>query len=139
MAQAQGVDYVVNKQDDPLVKAQIALQVAERMSEENREEAAKANLQVAKNYLEFYRGLLPPGGSEHVSKLEGDITKLQGEIGRKGAATTIRGFWDRVASWFVRRTGEMRATTAESLKTKTTTTPNTDGTASKDVATEPGE
>ena len=109
------------------------------MSEENREEAAKANLQVAKNYLEFYRGLLPAGRSDHVSKLEDEITKLQGEIGRKGAATTIRGFWDRVASWFVRRAGEMRATTAEPQKTKTTTSPNSDGIASKDAATEPAK
>jgi hypothetical protein len=90
----------------------MALQVAERMSEEGREEAAKANLQVAKNYLEFYRGLLPSGKSEHVSKLQEEITKLQSEIGRKGAASSIRGYWDRVASWFVRKSGEMRATTA---------------------------
>ena len=112
LAQSQGVDYVVNKQDDPLVKVQMALQVAERMSEEGREEAAKANLQIAKNYLEFYRGLLPSGESEHVSTLEGEITKLQSEIGRKGAASSIRGYWDRVASWFTRKPGEMHATTA---------------------------
>lgn len=137
MAQSQGVDYVVNKQDDPLVKAQMALQVAERMSEEGREEAAKANLQVAKNYLEFYRGLLPAGKSEHVSKLEGEITKLQGENGRKGAASTIRGFWDRVTSWFVRNPGEMHATTTESGKPKTATAPDTAGVAAKTTAENP--
>lgn len=136
MAQSQGVDYVVNKQDDPLVKAQMALQVAERMSEEGREEAAKANLQVAKNYLEFYRGLLPAGKSEHVSKLEGEITKLQGEIGRKGAASTIRGFWDRVASWFARKPGETRATGAEPA-TKTAATADAVVTAGKDAAEQP--
>ncbi len=127
LAQSQGIDYVVNRQDDPLVKAQMALQVAERMSEEGREEAAKANLQVAKNYLEFYRGLLPSGKSEHVSKLEGEITKLQSQIGSKGAASSIRGFWGRVASWFVRKPGEMHATTAN---------PDASG-SSKDVATQP--
>ena len=62
----------------------MAIQVAERMSEEGREEAAKANLQVAKNYLEFYRGLLPSGKSEHVSKLEGEITKLQSRDRKQG-------------------------------------------------------
>ncbi len=134
MAQSQGVDYVVNKQDNPLVKAQMALQVAERMSEEGREEAAKANLQVAKNYLEVYRGLLPTDKSEHVSKLEGEITKLQGEIGRSGAPSSIRRFWDRVASWFVRRPGEMRSTGTESA-TKTGESAAT-ATASKEAAEE---
>lgn len=136
LAQSQGVDYVVNRQDDPLVKVQMALQVAERMSEEGREEAAKANLQVAKNYLEFYRGLLPVGKTEHVSKLEGEITKLQGEIGRKGASSTIRGFWDRVASWFVRNSGETRATGTDS-STNTAATSETARTIGKDVAEPP--
>ena len=112
----------------------MALQVAERMSEEGREEAAKANLQVAKNYLEVYRGLLPTDKSEHVSKLEGEITKLQGEIGRSGAPSSIRRFWDRVASWFVRRPGEMRSTGTESA-TKTGESAAT-ATASKEAAEE---
>ena len=138
LAQSQGVDFVVNKQDDPLVKAQMALQVVERMVEENREEAAKANLQVAKNYLEFYRGLLPTGKSEHVSKLQGEITKLQGEIGRKGAASTIRGFWDRVASWFIRKPGEMRtAGSADSETPKTATDAGTPAVADKDATEKP--
>jgi hypothetical protein len=107
------VTFLVNKEDDPLVKAQMALQLAERMAEQGREEAAKANLQFAKNFLELYRGLLPQGKSEHVSKLQGEITRLQIEIGGKDAAKTIRGFWDRVASWFVRESGEARATTSE--------------------------
>lgn len=128
-AQSRGLEFMVNKQDDPLVKAQMALQVAERMSEEGREQAAKANLQLARNFLELYRGLLPAGKSEHVGKLQEEITKLQGEIGRKGAAATIRGFWDRVASWFVRKPGEMRATAAESATkpAASTDTAATDG------------
>ena len=113
LAQTQGMTFLVNKEDDPLVKAQMALQLAERMAEQGREEAAKANLQLAKKLLELYRGLLPQGKSEHVTKLQGEITKLQTEIGGKDAAKTIRGFWDRVASWFVRQPGESRATTSE--------------------------
>lgn len=114
LAQSQGMTFLVNKEDDPLVKAQMALQLAERMAEQGREEAAKANLQLAKNHLDLYRGLLPQGKSEHVGKLQAEITKLQAEIGGKDAAKTIRGFWDRVASWFMREPGETRATTSES-------------------------
>jgi hypothetical protein len=112
-AQSRGITFVVNREDNPLVEAQMALQLAERMSEQGREEAAKANLQLAKNHLELYRGLLARGESERVRKLQGEITKLQGDIGQKDAAETIRGFWDRVASWFSREAGEMQVTTEE--------------------------
>jgi hypothetical protein len=102
LAQAKGLDFVVNKQDDPLVAAQMALQLAERMAEEGREEAAKANLQFTKNYLE--------GSNEDVAKLQDEISKLQGQVGQKGTPKTIRGLWDRVANWFVRKPGEMHTT-----------------------------
>ena len=113
LAQARGVTFAVNKEDDPLVKAQLALQLAERMVEQGREEAAKANLQFARNYLELYRGLQGKGETEGVLKLQEEIAKLQGEIGSKNAAQTIRGFWGRVANWFARKPGEMHQTTAE--------------------------
>jgi len=110
LAQSRGVNFVVNKEDDPLVEAQMALQLAERMVEQGREQAAKANLQLAKNHLELYRGLLAKGKSEHVSKLQGEISKLQGEIGRKDAGESIRGFWDRVTGWFSSEPGEAQVT-----------------------------
>jgi hypothetical protein len=91
----------------------MALQLAERMVEQGREAAAKANLQLAKNNLELYSGLLEGGKNEHVTKLQKEITRLQGDIGRKDAAESIRGMWDRVASWFVREPGEMRVTATE--------------------------
>lgn len=113
LAQSHGVSFDVNKEDNPLVNAQMALQLAERMVEQGREEAAKANLQLAKNHLELYRGLLAKGETEHVRKLQGEITKLQGAIASKDAAETIRGFWDRVTSWFAQAPGETRATATE--------------------------
>ncbi|MBN1590843.1 MAG: hypothetical protein JW888_15125 [Pirellulales bacterium] len=109
-AQSRGITYVVNKEDNPLVEAQMALQLAERMVEQGRKHAAKANLQLAKNHLELYRGLLAEGESEHVKKLQAEITKLQAEMGGKESAKTIRGFWDRVAGWFGREPGEMHTT-----------------------------
>jgi hypothetical protein len=116
LAQSRGINFVVNKEDDPLVEAQMALQLAERMVEQGREQAAKANLQLAKNHLELYRGLLAKGKSEHVSMLQGEISKLQGEIGRKDAAESIRGFWDRVTSWFIREPGEAQTTSSKPEK-----------------------
>jgi hypothetical protein len=118
LAQSRGITFTVNKQDDPLIEAQMGLQLAERMVEQGRKEAAKANLQIAKNRLELYRGLLAEGKSEHVRELQDEISKLQSEISRKDAAETIRGFWDRVASWFVRQPGEMEVTTTEPESSK---------------------
>jgi hypothetical protein len=116
MAQSRGITFSIDKEDDPLVEAQMALQIAERMSEQGRELAAKANLQLARNQLELYRGLLAKDESEHVRKLQSEIAKLQGDMGRKDAADTIRGFWDRVASWFTQQPGDMRVTTKETKK-----------------------
>jgi hypothetical protein len=123
LAQSRGLDYILNKQDDPLVKAQMALQLAERMAEEGRPEAAKANLKLANNLLELYRGLTAPGDSEQITKLQEEIAKLQGDIGRKDAARSIRAYWDRVASWFVRKPGEMRANTVEENRKAPTSSP----------------
>ena len=80
LAQSNGIAFSVNKQDDPLVAAQMALQLAEQMVKQNRPEAAKANLQQAKNYLVVYRGLIGESESDDVRKLEADISKLQANI-----------------------------------------------------------
>ena len=119
LAQSHGVSFDVNKEDNPLLNAQMALQLAERMVEQSREKAAKANLQLAKNYLELYRGLLAKGESEDVRKLQGEITRLQGAIASKDAAETIRGFWNRVTSWLAQAPGEMRANTTKAGSTDT--------------------
>jgi hypothetical protein len=106
LAQTEGVSFVVNKEDDPLANAQHALQLAEKMVRQERYEAANANLQIAKNNLELYRALIPESESGKVRRLEQDISRLQGEIKKEGAAGEIRGFWDRVAGWFARKPGE---------------------------------
>jgi hypothetical protein len=113
LAQTQGVSFFVDRRDDPLVKAQMALQLAERMVEQERLEAGKANLQLAKNQLVIYRGLIAEGGRQEVRDLEKDITKLQADMLHKDAAEKIRGFWDRVSRWFTRQPGEMRQTGAK--------------------------
>jgi hypothetical protein len=115
LAQSNGISFSVNKQDDPLVAAQMALQLAEQMVKQQRPEAAKLNLQQAKNYLVMYRGLVGEETSDDVRKLEGEISKLQANIEGTGAAEEIRTFWDRVTSWFSR---EHRETRTSSEKTK---------------------
>jgi hypothetical protein len=110
LAQSNGIAFSVNKEDNPLVAAQMALQLAEQMVKENRVEAAKANLQQAKNQLVLYRGLIGEHDGDDVKKLEEDISKLQGDIETTGAAASIRGFWDRVANWFSREHRETRTT-----------------------------
>lgn len=52
------------------------------------------------------------GETEEVLKLQQEISKLQGEMGSKDAAKSIRGFWGRVTNWFARKPGEMHQTTA---------------------------
>lgn len=106
LAQARGVSFEVNKQDDPLVDAQAALQIAERMVEQERYEAAKANLQLAKNYLEVYRSLISKDDAEKVRDLEKEIMELHNDMQQGQAAEKIRGFWDRVTGWFMRAPGE---------------------------------
>jgi hypothetical protein len=108
----------VNKQDDSLVAAQMALQLAEQMVEQKRPEAAKLNLQQAKNYLVMYRGLVGEEESDNVKKLEGEISKLQANIEGTGAAQEIRTFWDQVTTWFSREHRETR-TSSEKNKEKT--------------------
>ena len=110
LAQTRGISYSVNKKDNPLVNAQLALQLAERMVEQGRTEAAKANLQLAKNYLDVHRGLVGKHASDEIRKLQADITNAQSRLEAQGAAKEIRGFWDRVASWFSRQPGETRST-----------------------------
>lgn len=110
LAQTQGVTFVLNKQDNPLIDAQMALQFAERMVEQQRYEAARANLQLAKNNLALYRSLIGKSEGEPVGKLEQEITQLQAQIDAKDAVERIRDFWNRVTGLFSRQPGEMRET-----------------------------
>jgi hypothetical protein len=81
------------------------------MVKQDRPEAAKANLQQAKNYLVMYRGIIGEEKNDEVQKLEADISNLQANIERGGAAGEIREFWDQVVGWFARDNRETRATT----------------------------
>jgi hypothetical protein len=106
MAQARGVQTIVNEVDDPLVHVQHALRLAERMVEEGNHEAAQDNLRLAQIQLGTYRALLGKEASKAVKKLEDDITALLPKTTDKGAADKIREFWERAVSWFREETGQ---------------------------------
>ena len=116
LAQARGITFAVNEEDDPLVEAQSALQLAERMVEQGRYEAAKANLSLASARLDLYATLVPKESTGRIAELQDDIARLSGDIRQEGSAKKIRSFWDRVASWFRREPGETRSADREEAK-----------------------
>lgn len=112
LIQSGGVRFYAHKEDSPLVDAQHALRLAERMVREKKYEVAKANLQTAKLQLEAYRALVDTGTGQPVADLEKDIQKLSGELQTPGAADKIRGMWDKVTGWFTRESGQAHQTGA---------------------------
>ena len=110
-AQSRGVEFAVQREDDPLVKAQSAIRLAERMAREGKHEAADENLRLAKLHLETYRSLLGEQANARVRQLQSDIQALAGKTQEAGAQETMRGFWDRVAGWFRDEPGTARVTT----------------------------
>ena len=112
-AQKSGIRFVTNKEDHPLVEAQLALSVAERMAENEKYEAANANLQIARNHLELYRGLAGKSTNDRVNELDKDIQKVMKEIEKPNAAKEIRGFWGRLTSWFKPEAGQAQSTDSE--------------------------
>lgn len=113
LAQINGVEFVVNEEDDPLVDAQATLRTAERMVEQEEFEAARTNLKLAKTHLAIYRGLLSKEEGEKVRDLEARISRLEDDVEGETAAATIRGFWDEVTGWFNREPGEARKSSEE--------------------------
>ncbi|MBN2130103.1 MAG: YfdX family protein [Sedimentisphaerales bacterium] len=106
LAQTRGIELVVNEADDPLVKVQHALRLAERMVEEGKHEAARDNLRLAQIHLGTYRALLGKEVAKGVQKLEDDIAALMPKTEEKGAAEKIREFWERAVSWFREEPGQ---------------------------------
>ncbi len=115
-AGSRGVRLDVHEEDHPLVKAQSAIRLAERMAREGRHEAADENLRLAKLHLETYRSVLGEKAEGHVQKLQQEIQKLAGKTAEEGATDRIRGFWDRVTSWFTQEAGQAHTTTSGGQK-----------------------
>jgi len=117
LIQSDGVHFYAHQEDNPLVEAQQALRLAERMVREKKFEGAKANLVTAKLQLEAYRALVGPDAGMAVADLEKDIQGLSGELQTPGAADQIRGMWDKVTGWFKRESGQAHQTATNSVPT----------------------
>jgi len=100
LGQTQGIQLTVNAADDPLVKVQQALRLAERLVEEGKYEVARDNLGFARLQLGTYRALLGKEDAAVVQKLEDEITALMPKTRDSGAAAAIRTFWERTLSLF---------------------------------------
>ncbi len=116
LAQNVGIRLTMHKEDSPLVEVQHALRLAERMVQEKKYDAAKANLQLARLRLEAYRGLVGPAQAKPAADLEKEIEKISSELEKSGVADRIRGMWDKATSWFKRESGQAHDTTAPTSK-----------------------
>jgi hypothetical protein len=108
LAQTQGIEFVVNENDNSLVKAQQALKLAERMVQDGNTEAAQQNLKLAQIHLGMYRELIGRDAvaTKEVKQLEDDIAALTPKTQGKEAAGIIRGFWERTVKLFHKEPGQ---------------------------------
>ena len=106
LAQSEGIEFVVNENDDALVKAQQALKLAERMVQDGNTEAARENLKLARIHLGMYRELMGEDASRSVKRLEDDIAALMPKTRGKETAGVIRGFWQRAVKLFHQEPGQ---------------------------------
>jgi hypothetical protein len=111
LAQTVGVRLSVDKEDSPLVKAQGALRLAERMVNEGKTEGAKENLRLAKIHLEAYRTLVGQSRKDEIDKMQEDIDRLFGELEKQESQSTIRELWNRATGWLTRKSGQAHEVT----------------------------
>lgn len=110
LAQTIGIHFSVNKEDNPLVKAQRALRLAERMVNDKKIEGAESNLRLAKFHLDTYKTLVDKERGKEVDTLQKDIDRLFGTLEEKESESKIRDLWNRMTQWFTRETGQSHKT-----------------------------
>ena len=108
LAQTQGIEFVVNENDNSLVQAQQALKLAERMVQDGNTEAARQNLKLAQIHLGMYRELMGKDAvvTKDVKQLEDDIAALKPKSLGKETAGIIYGFWERTVKLFHQEPGQ---------------------------------
>jgi len=111
LAQVKGVDFRYTKEDAPLAEARDAIWLAKRALEENNSIQAQANLQVARQWLEIYRQVLPEDQRQDVNQMMSEVNQLgdklrkemnssTGQANRAHQGNTLTKWWDQVNSWF---------------------------------------
>lgn len=111
LAQTVGVRTSVRKEDSPLLDAQRALRIAERMVNEKKYEAAETNLRLARVHLDTYSALVSTARKKEIVEVQQDVDKLFGKLEKQGAESSVRDLWSRVTAWFGQETGQTRQTT----------------------------
>ncbi|HGY89797.1 MAG TPA: YfdX family protein [Planctomycetes bacterium] len=106
LAQTNGVEFIASKEDSPLVEAVAALRLAEDMVASKRTEAARRNLQIARDQIEIYRGLIGATADQKVHELDDEIADLMKKVEAEDAIALIRKFRNRIESWFSVQTGQ---------------------------------
>jgi len=108
LAQTQGIEFVVNENDNSLVKAQQALKLAERMVQDGNTEAARQNLKLAQIHLGMYRELMGKNAvvTKDAKQLEDDIAALTPKTLGKETAGIIEGYWERAVKLFHQEPGQ---------------------------------
>jgi hypothetical protein len=113
-AQVQGVGFRTHKEDTPLAEARDAIWLAKRALEENNTIQARANLNVARQQLEFYRQVLPEDKRQDVTQMMTEVGQLEAKLRQEAnqpannADRTHQGnaaarWWDQINSWFKKR------------------------------------
>jgi hypothetical protein len=110
LAQTIGTNFSVSQEESPLVEAQQALRLAERMINEKKFEGAEANLKLAKFHLDAYKALVGKERQGEVGKLQKDIDQLSGTLEHKDSESKVRGLWSRVTNWFSHEPGQAHET-----------------------------
>jgi predicted negative regulator of RcsB-dependent stress response len=110
LAQTIGTKFSVSEEDSPLVKAQRALTLAEKMVSEKKFEAAEANLKLAKFDLDAYKTLVGKERQGKVETMQKDIDRLFGTLEQKDSESKVRDLWSRVTNWFAHEPGKTHQT-----------------------------
>jgi hypothetical protein len=110
LAQTIGTNFSVSEEDSPLVKAQRALSLAERMVSEKKYEGAETNLKLAKLHLDAYKALVGKDRQGEVETIQKDIDRLFGTLEQKDSGSKVRGLWSRVTNWFSHEPGQTHRT-----------------------------
>lgn len=114
LAQVKGVDFRYNKEDAPLAEARDAIWLAKRALEENNSTQAHANLQVARQWLEIYRQVLPEDQRKDVDQMMSEVNQLGDKLRKESSSSTSQAnranhgntltrWWEQVNSWFKKK------------------------------------
>jgi len=100
LAKSLGTDVRFSETENPLVDAQKAFNVAEKMVHEKKYDAARMNLNMAKIKLLTYAELAGKHNAGEAQQLRTEIDMLIGKLNERGAAGKIHAMWHKTMRLF---------------------------------------